>query len=442
MYPAPESALPPHILERDDVRRALAAHDFGAVFTLVRKWSGLSFNKIAEACDIKPARVGQIARGEARITTLDKIEHIADVFRVPGHMLRLAPRPWEKETGPAGFPASVTDRQHGLVPLGPGPWEIANLMRRTQATDVGPAELEAIEIAVDGLCRAYPYMPAPCLHKHVQQGIRHVTQLLEGRTTLRQHRELLVFAGWLFVLNGCVQYDMGQREAAELCQAAAQRIGQETGHGEVTAWSWELGAWFALTQNRCGDILDCVEAGHHANKTHSVGVQLYAHAAKAHARMGDTRQVRENLDAGRARLERLPRPSHPEHHFVIDPDKWDFYAMDAYRMIRDDERAAAHAHDVIRTSTAPDGTEQSPMRIAEARLTLAVAAARSGELEKAMAIATRALDADRKSLPSLLLVAGELNDELQRHYPNESMTNDFRGRVQDIAQASGQVVEG
>lgn len=157
---------------------------------------------------------------------------------------------------------------------------------------------------------------------------------------------------------------------------------------------------------------------------------------------GPVDKVRENLDAGRARLERLPHPSHPEHHFVIDPDKWDFYAMDAYRMIRDDERAATHAHDVIRTSIAPDGTEKSPMRIAEARLTLAVAAARSGELEKAMAIATRALDADRKSLPSLLLVAGELNDELQGHYPNEPMTNDFRSRIQDIAQASRQAIEG
>lgn len=55
--------------------------------------------------------------------------------------------------------------------------------------------------------------------------------------TLRQHRELLVDAGWLFLLNACVQYDRGQREAANLSKAAALRIGREAGHGEILAWA-------------------------------------------------------------------------------------------------------------------------------------------------------------------------------------------------------------
>lgn len=139
--------------------------------------------------------------------------------------------------------------------------------------------------------------------------------------TLRQHRELLVDAGWLFLLNACVQYDRGQREAANLSKAAALRIGDEAGHGEIKAWAWEIEAWFALTQSRWQDMLDAVEAGHVADQTHSVGVQLYAHKARAAARMGDARLVRDSLDAGRARLDRLPRPDHPEHHFIIDPDK-------------------------------------------------------------------------------------------------------------------------
>ncbi|WP_369265052.1 hypothetical protein [Streptomyces sp. R35] len=64
-----------------------------------------------------------------------------------------------------------------------------------------------------------------------------------------------------------------------------------------------------------------------------------------------------------------PGPDHPEHRFIIDPDKWEFYEMDAYRLFGDDERAANHARSVIRISTGPDGTEISPMRAAEARLT-------------------------------------------------------------------------
>ncbi|GAA1357328.1 hypothetical protein [Streptomyces beijiangensis] len=165
-------------------------------------------------------------------------------------------------------------------------------------------------------------------------------------------------------------------------------------------------------------------------------MQLYAHKARAAARMGDARMVRDSLDAGRARLDRLPRPDHPEHHFTIDPDKWDFYEMDAYRLLGDDERAAGHARSVIRMSTGPDGTEISPMRAAEARLTLGVAAARTGEIEEAVGMGTAALAADRKSLPSLLLVANELDKELRARFPREASTRDFDERILTITRGA------
>jgi len=66
------------------------------------------------------------------------------------------------------------------------------------------------------------------------------------------------------------------------------------------------------------------------------------------------------------------------------------------------------------------------MRIAEARLTQAVVSARQGELEQATALGTTALDGPRKSLPSLLMVAGELDVELDRRFPNEPATAEFR----------------
>jgi tetratricopeptide (TPR) repeat protein len=91
----PATALPPHVLERADMREAIATHDFGSVFALARKWAGISYSKIAEACGIKPERVGILARGEGRITSYEKIARIADAMLIPGHMLGLAPRIWE-----------------------------------------------------------------------------------------------------------------------------------------------------------------------------------------------------------------------------------------------------------------------------------------------------------------------------------------------------------
>ncbi|QQM41139.1 tetratricopeptide repeat protein [Streptomyces liliifuscus] len=435
------AALPPHVLERADVRSAIANHDFGEVFRLARLHGKVSYAKIAEAVGYKREHIGKMARPETdgkgvrpRITQHRKILEVVDGLRIPGHLAGLAPRPWEVARGAR---ISVSEDPSTLLTQGgAGLWDVPELLRRTEMSSINSAALESIEQGIDQLARAYPYADANYLHERTRNGLQYVTKQLEGRMTLRQHRELLVDAGWLFLLNACVQYDRGQREAANLSKAAALRIGDEAGHGEIMAWAWEIEAWFALTQSRWQDMLDAVEAGHVADQTHSVGVQLYAHKARAAARMGDARLVRDSLDAGRARLDRLPRPDHPEHHFIIDPDKWDFYEMDAYRLLGDDERAATHARSVIRISTGPDGTEISPMRSAEARLTLAVTAARTGDIDEAVGMGTMALAADRKSLPSLLLVADELDRELRSRYPREPASRDFHERITTVKQGA------
>ncbi|MFE3601936.1 XRE family transcriptional regulator [Streptomyces sp. NPDC059142] len=89
------AALSEKLLNRADVREALRGHDFGTLFKLARQWDGTSFVKIADACEIKPERVGRLARGEGSVATFEKIVTIADGLRIPGHMIGLAPRPWE-----------------------------------------------------------------------------------------------------------------------------------------------------------------------------------------------------------------------------------------------------------------------------------------------------------------------------------------------------------
>ncbi|MCI3223969.1 helix-turn-helix transcriptional regulator [Streptomyces sp. NP-1717] len=89
--------LAPDVLDRADVRAALAEHDFAAVFTLIKKWGGLSQNRIASACQLTPGKVSTIISGSQRVTSFDVVRRIADGLRVPGHMLGLAPRPWEHQ---------------------------------------------------------------------------------------------------------------------------------------------------------------------------------------------------------------------------------------------------------------------------------------------------------------------------------------------------------
>jgi len=100
-------------------------------------------------------------------------------------------------------------------------------------------------------------------------------------------------------------------------------------------------------------------------------------------------------------------------------------------MAGEDNLAAEYARVVLASSIGPDNVEHAPMRIAEARLTLGVVAARRGNLEEATALGVTALRGPRKSLPSLLMVAGELDVELERHrdHPVLVLSQQHRSRV-------------
>ncbi|WP_030412814.1 helix-turn-helix transcriptional regulator [Streptomyces sp. NRRL S-1448] len=115
----PAPLLPPEVLEREDLRRALDEHDFAAALSLIKKWGGLSQNKIAAVCGLTPGKVSNVIAGHHRITSVAVIRRIADGLRIPGAFLGLAARPWEKE--PQGSMSLTEDcRPRGEVPWCPG----------------------------------------------------------------------------------------------------------------------------------------------------------------------------------------------------------------------------------------------------------------------------------------------------------------------------------
>jgi transcriptional regulator with XRE-family HTH domain len=311
------------------------------------------------------------------------------------------------------------------------PWQTADLLRRVQASDASPTTLESLDATVLELCCQYPYRDAAELRTEAQGWLGHVAKLLHHPVGLKQHADLLVAAGWLALLIGCLEYDMGMRAAAESTRVAARGLGIESGHTEIIGWTHEMSAWFALTQGRFRDVLASAEAGQDAAHGQPVVIQLVAQEAKARARMGDGQAVNSALARGESLLDRLPTPVRLDNHFTVDPGKWNFYCMDAYRLLADDVRAEEQARLSINGLTV-DGVERSPMRIAEARLTLGVIAARRGELHQAMDFGLKALNTPRRSLPSLLNVGGELDSELHRRYPAEIQTREFREAMRSL----------
>ena len=181
-------------------------------------------------------------------------------------------------------------------------------------------------------------------------------------------------------------------------------------------------------------VIAAARAGAETAAHHGVAVQLAAQEAKAWARLGDRRQVEVTLDKGRRMLEAMPHPENLDNHFVVDPAKFDFYAMDCYRLVGEDKLARTLAEEVLRAGTDFDGTERSPMRNAEARVTLGVTAAREGDLEQALIMGERALEGDRQSVPSLIMTSRELAAEMRRRYSTEPAAQDYLARLHSLAE--------
>jgi transcriptional regulator with XRE-family HTH domain len=310
-----------------------------------------------------------------------------------------------------------------------------DLARMVSVSDIGQGTLDTLQEAAELLCRAYPSASAAELRTRTKQRLRYISGLLHRRLTLAQHRELLVTIGWLALLLGCVHYDLGEREEAEAARQAAYQAGLQAGHGEIVAWSYEMGAWFALTEGRYHDVVDYARAGQqHAGLTNAM-IQLVLQQARGQARLGQRRDVHASLDHGARLLEQLPRPEHPENHFVFDHTKWIFYAATCYTWLGDDEPAEEYARELIAYHTRPDGSSNAPMRTAMSHIDLGLIRARHGDLDQAVDHGLTALGYERKTEASLLSHAADLDQLLDDRYPDERLAKDFHQRYRDARAA-------
>ncbi|ANY10489.1 hypothetical protein AFB00_28615 [Pseudonocardia sp. HH130630-07] len=305
------------------------------------------------------------------------------------------------------------------------------LVERLRRSALDTATLDALAFTVEQFCCGYARRDPLDLLSETRRWLSRVAGLLERRTTFAEHRDLLDAAGQLTLLAGCLEYDAGRAGPAEATRRAALALGTEAGNPQVTGWAHEMRAWFALTGGRHREVIDAAHAGQDAAPGRSVAVQLHAQEAKAWARIGDRRNVHTALEQGRSLLDALPAPDRPDHHFVVDPQKYDFYAMDCHRLIGDDALAGLLATEVLRRS-GPDGCAPSPMRAAEAEITLAVVAARRDDLDAALVHGTNALDGARRSAPSLRMVGTELATALEDRFPVDSRATDFRRVLDEV----------
>ena len=87
-------------------------------------------------------------------------------------------------------------------------------------------DVEPLQLKTDELCCQYAWRDARELRADVAFWLGTVRRLLAGPCSLGDRRELLVVLGWLYLLIGCLDYDLGDRRGAESARLAAFRVGQ------------------------------------------------------------------------------------------------------------------------------------------------------------------------------------------------------------------------
>ncbi|WP_329067364.1 hypothetical protein [Amycolatopsis sp. NBC_01480] len=448
----PPVQLRNEFFETDEFRAAFDSQDIGKVFKAYRNHPrhlqlfGKALNQelLGRWLGLTQAQVSKLENGSKSEQNLDTLRNYAKTLYLPRHRLwfdfpgqtRLAvsSNSTSENNGPDTQTSGlITPEQRDELLIVNTGLDTLELLRRVRASAIDSSTIDALNITVEQLCCDYPHADARQLMASGKEWLAKMTELLDNRLTLAQHRDVLTQAGMLALLVGCLEYDVGDARAAESTRRMAMELGKEADDPGIVGWANEMLAWFHLTAGNYRAVIPAAESGTIAAPSHSVAVQLYGQQAKAFARMGMVEEVHQALDKGSALLGRLPYPDRPDNHFVVDPDKWDFYAMDTYRIVGEDQLAQRNAEEVMRRSVNSEGVPVAPMRIAEAQLTLAVIAARRGAVDEAATLGIQALQNGRQSRPTLLMVSAELENELDTYGADAG--GDFRELFGDVRRA-------
>lgn len=309
--------------------------------------------------------------------------------------------------------------------------DIMLMLAEADRTDIGPGTIESLYTIFDKLCRDYPSASAPELQQKLKRLYARLMRLLQGRMTFAQHKELIALSGWLTALLACVDWDMNERDAAETARAATFRFAKEIGHNELIAWSYEMQAWFALTDGRHSDVTSIAKAAQTIGGENSAIVQLIMQEARGWAKLGNRHAAESAMERGYNLLQKLPPIDYPRH-FIYDRSKYPFYAASCYQWLGDYEKAEEFANEVIRNCEANGTTARSPMRLAEVHITLGLIHAQRGNLEAAADSGTHALAYERKSGPSLLIRATELGKAIAQRFPDAPLAVEFDERLRSV----------
>ena len=356
--------------------------DFGRELARLMTARDVGVRELARMVPCNPGHISNLRSGKAQPSpelagTLD------DALGAAGTLRALAPAHAPRKRQPGGWDSA--DDEIAALELG----------RRAEASDVGDETAARLALTVDDLATAYPGTPPAELLGRVRAYLDYTGRLLGTRTTLAQHRGLLVTGGWLSLLAATCLIDLHRDHAAAAHLRTAAQLARETGHAEIAAWCLETQAWQVLTTGDYRRAVGISRAAQRlAPKSGSAYIQATAQEGRAWARLGDGPETRAALARVETLVAPLPVPDRPEHHYRYDPAKSDAYVATTLAWLGDPAAEHYARHVLARLESAGDGPPR-PRRAASARLDLSLALLAAGKDDEAAGTALEAVTSGR-----------------------------------------------
>ncbi|MGH3940058.1 MAG: hypothetical protein ACRDTG_15780 [Pseudonocardiaceae bacterium] len=273
------------------------------------------------------------------------------------------------------FLAAVAAQDRGLVSVvaGTSPLvESVELLRRIEASELGPATLEQMQELVERLGVEYFTVSPAEFRETALSWRRYVARLLEGTLTLRERRDLYAVAGWLTGLLAEVSLALGE-EGQPHCTTALS-LAQEVGDARLAGWIRGTQAQIALYTGHPREAATYAQAGREVAPTGSAAlVRSCTQEARALAKMSDNEGTRTALDSAEHAWNVLSQPL-ARSIYSFGASYLPYCAATAFVWLRDPANALRAANEAIE---ATNRKREPPVGQATSCIDMAIALAQT-----------------------------------------------------------------
>jgi tetratricopeptide (TPR) repeat protein/DNA-binding transcriptional regulator YiaG len=319
--------------------------------------------------------------------------------------------------------------------------EAMEFTRMAGTSGVGAGTFDHLEAVLSELRRSYYEQPSAEQFAVARAYRTRVQELIQGRHTFSEGRQLYVDAALLDeVLIWCAQ-DLGDALTAEAYAIDCLEHADQAGHDELCAWAADQMASIAIYANRPERAASAARRGiERAPAAHPVAVRLRAQAARAHARLGQRDECERSFSQAQDLYDRLPSTTpirFGEDTRVQADQALTSHPASSHIWLADFKRAKRYAEQAVTLHEATPAGSRDLRREAIARIDLGIALAELGVADEAIGQGRLALASPRVSESSSVRSrAAELDAVLTRRYPQVSAAREFHEQYGNLVRAT------